>query len=240
MKSGFLTYLRDRWPFSHAIQADDIERLVSLCGAESWHVYAIKSRIWRRHVCIACNWVADCTAPNERVFEPGCGSGANLLWLAQKKGFSDLWGSDLSPNAVRLCEMLANQSNVNINIFQDDGLEPTCPPHDVATILSVNWLYHLPGGSMEKFLPTYRPCLRQHGKIVCDVVDAAYNKKAGNQYHEEDMKLPPSQRRPTRYLFRYSHNDMEKIAKDNGFRVLRRTRLYTSSVPRVVYMLEMI
>ena len=237
MRSRIFGYLRDRWPFSHAVQTGDIERLVCLCGAEPWHIYAIRSRIWRRHVCIACNWVGDCTEPHECVFEPGCGSGANLLWLAQKKGFSNLRGSDLSPEAVRLCHMLATMSGVNIDITRDDGLRPTSLPHNVATILSVNWLYHVPGASMADFLATYRPCLKEHGKVVCDIIDAAYNTYAGNQYHDDDRKLPPSQRRPTRYLFRHSLREMEQIAADNGFRVLRHTRLH-SSIPRAVYMLE--
>ncbi|MBQ7606915.1 MAG: class I SAM-dependent methyltransferase [Desulfovibrionaceae bacterium] len=237
MESRFFSYLRDRWPFSHAVQVRNIERLVHLCEAEPWHIYAIKSRIWRRHVCIACNWVADCTRPDECVFEPGCGSGANLLWLAQKKGFSNLRGSDISEKAVRLCKMLAAQSGVPITIIQDDSLSPAHLPSNVDTILSVNWLYHQPGASMAGFLDTHRDCLKKNGKIVCDIIDAAYNTCADNQYHSDDLKLPPSKRRTTRYLIRYSLGDMKQIAKNNGFRVLRHTRLH-ASIPRAVYMLE--
>lgn len=87
MLNPILLYLRDRWPFAHAVKVSNIEKMVKMCGADPWHIYALKSRIWRRHVCIACNWVTDCTGPNELVYEPGCGSGANLLWLAQKKVF---------------------------------------------------------------------------------------------------------------------------------------------------------
>ena len=137
MISKIFGYLRDRWPFSHAVQAGDIEKLVRLCGAEPWHIFAVKSRIWRRHVCIACNWVADCTEPHECVFEPGCGSGANLLWLAQTKGFSNLRGNDLAPEAVKLCHMLAAMSGVDIGITRDDALRPTSLPRNIATILSV-------------------------------------------------------------------------------------------------------
>ncbi|MBQ7618463.1 MAG: class I SAM-dependent methyltransferase [Desulfovibrio sp.] len=239
MKSKIFRYIRDRWPFSHAVRVHDIEKLVLQCGAEPWHIYAIRSRIWRRHVCIACNWVADCTQPKDCVFEPGCGSGANLLWLAQRKGFTNLWGSDVSAEAVRLCTMLAAQAGVDINVIQDDSLCPVNLPHNVATILSVNWLYHIPGASMAGFLTTHRPCLKEHGKIVCDIIDAAYNKYTDNQYHSDDLKLPPAKRRPTRYLFRHSLDEMKEIAAHNGFRVLRHTRLH-SSIPRAVYMLEKI
>ena len=100
MKYSMLDFIRDRWPFSHSVEVGDIEKLVSRCGADPWHIYAIRNRIWRRHVCIACNWVTDCTEPHSCVFEPGCGSGVNLLWLAQKKGFSNLIGSDISTEAV--------------------------------------------------------------------------------------------------------------------------------------------
>lgn len=237
MKSQIFRYLRDRWPFSHTVQVNDIEKLVQLCEAEPWHIYAIKSRIWRRHVCIACNWASDCTSPHESVFEPGCGSGANLLWLAQKKGFTNLSGSDLSPEAVRLCHMLATQVGENINVIVDNSLCPTHLPSNVATILSVNWLYHIQGASMAGFLAIYRPCLKDRGKVVCDIIDAAYNQRANNQYHSDDLHLPPSERRPTRYLFRHSKEEMQQIAKENGFRILRSTRLH-ASIPRAVYMLE--
>lgn len=239
MKLGLFGYLRDRWPFSHAVHAENIEELVRRCGAERWHIYAVKSRIWRRHVCVACNWVVDCTAPDECVFEPGCGSGANLLWLAQKKGFSNLCGNDVSLEAVKLCRTLASRFGAAINVTQEDGLHPASLPRNIATILSVNWLYHVPGASMAGFLATYRPSLREHGKVICDIIDAAYNSYADNQYHTDDVNLPPSQRRPTRYLFRHSRHDMEQIAADSGFRVLRYTRLH-ALVPRAIYMLEKI
>lgn len=239
MTAEIVRYLRDRWPFSHSVHVYNIKSLVHLCDAEPWHIYAITQRIWRRHVCVACNWVTDCTEPNEYVFEPGCGSGANLLWLAQKRGFSNLHGCDISPEALRLCQMLSKQAGISIAVHTDDCLQPKSLPSNVATILSVNWLYHIPGASMPNFLATYRPCLKPRGKIVCDVIDAAYNQYPNNQYHTDDLSLPPSKRRTTRYLFRYSRKEMETICADNGFRVLRHTRLH-ASVPRVVYMLEVV
>ena len=58
-----------------------------------------------RHVCIACGWLADSLPRDARIFEPGCGSGANLLWLAQQ-GFTRLQGADISAEVVALCRGL--------------------------------------------------------------------------------------------------------------------------------------
>ena len=92
MLTALSGYIRDRWPFSHTVRIAGLENFVERCHAEAWHIYAIKKRIWRRHVCVACGWLADSLPRDARIFEPGCGSGANLLWLVAT-GLHPLAGS---------------------------------------------------------------------------------------------------------------------------------------------------
>lgn len=239
MLQSAVGYLRDRWPFRHGLHlpVTDVERIIQECRAEPWHLYAIRKRIWRRHVCAACGWIADYLPTDASVFEPGCGSGANLLWLAER-GFSRLQGTDISPRAVALCRELARCARIDMQVRQDDGLRPAQMPENVDVILSVNWLYHIPGASLETFLDTYRPGLARRGKIVCDVVDAAYNAVPGNQYHTSDEALPVEQRRPSEYTFRMSREEVADVAASSGFRVLRDTRFSSVRPQRAVYMLE--
>lgn len=163
-------------------------------------------------------------------------SGANLLWLAQQ-GFTRLQGADISAEVVALCRGLSRQTGASLDVWQDDGLAPTRPPRRVDAILSVNWLYHIPGASMESFLRTYRPCLNTGGKIVCDVVDASYNRVTDNEFHTRDRHLPPLRRRPSEYTFRLSREEMENIAARHGFSIVRHT-LLRARPQRAVYLLE--
>lgn len=236
MLTALSGYIRDRWPFSHTVRIAGLENFVERCHAEAWHIYAIKKRIWRRHVCVACGWLADSLPRDARIFEPGCGSGANLLWLAQQ-GFTRLQGADISAEVVALCRGLSHQTGASLDVWQDDGLAPTRPPRRVDAILSVNWLYHIPGASMESFLRTYRPCLNTGGKIVCDVVDASYNRVTDNEFHTRDRHLPPLRRRPSEYTFRLSREEMENIAARHGFSIVRHT-LLRARPQRAVYLLE--
>ena len=79
MLTALSGYIRDRWPFSHTVRIAGLENFVERCHAEAWHIYAIKKRIWRRHVCIACGWLADSLPRDARIF-PRCGAGLrNIL-----------------------------------------------------------------------------------------------------------------------------------------------------------------
>lgn len=234
-----LGYFRDRWPFGQDLHFSPtlVQRLVRSSGAEPWHAYAIGSRRWRRHVCAACSWLAEALPRRALIFEPGCGSGANLLWLAQK-GFHRLQGTDLHLEALQLCRGLAKEQGCGLDVWRDDALQPVRPPQAVDAILSVNWLYHIPGASLEGFLRTYRPTLRPGGIIVCDVVDKAYDATPGNRWHTDDTHLPEARRRPSEYVFRLSAADVERIAAACGFCVLRRARFLLSRPQRAVYMLQ--
>ena len=234
-------YLRDRLPLRHrlALSTKTIQQCLAQAGAEPWHGYALQQRMWRRHVCIATGWLAEMLPKQAAIFEPGCGSGANLLWLAQQ-GFTQLWGADISPSALTLCTLLSQASQSPITTWQDDCLHPQhIPQQRFDALLSVNWLYHVPNSSLESFLTVYRPWLRPHGLLFCDCIDASYNNVRNNQFHTSDAKLPVAKRRPSEYVFRLSVAQVNSLAAQQGFAVIRTTK--THSCPqRAIYALQRI
>lgn len=218
------TFVTERLPWRHKlhISASRVDALVSEYKASDWHAFAIKSRQWRWHVCIACSWIADYAPQSASVFEPGCGSGANLLWLAAQ-GFTKLSGADIDGDALRLSAALQSEMHYPLMVWEDDCMQPSRLPQEQDVILSANWLYHVPGASLDGFLTTYMPCLSARGGIVLDVVDSSYNLVDGNAYHTKDKDKPESERRPSEYTFRMSVDDVAEVAAKHGLRIWRQT-----------------
>lgn len=235
---NIIQYISDRLPFGHGVDVPGLDAMVERCQTEPWHAYAIRNRWRRRHVCIACKWLAENMPHSAHVFEPGCGSAINLVWLGLK-GFSRLSGSDLSESAIMLGKEIGQAKGLNMDLWPDDGLKPARMPENVDAILSVNWLYHIPQASMEGFLEIYDPCLNRGGKIIFDMADRLYDKKPLSAWHTKDWKLPEAQRRPSEYPLRYSPEEMEKLAADHGYKILRHT-LVRARVPRRIYMMQKI
>lgn len=213
---------------------------VQLCAAQShasdWHSYAILQRPLRPHVCVPCDWIAACVPPAAHVFEAGCGSGANLLWL-QQQGFSHLSGNDISPSAVDMSRLLAEYVSADLNICVDDALQPAQPPVAVEAFLSVNWLYHIPGASLDTFFALYKQYLVPKGYIAFDMINSAYNKAKNNQYHTQDVHLPVAERRASEYTFRMSEDEVEECAQKHGF-VVRRQKKLRSWPPRMAFLVQ--
>lgn len=231
-------YLPDMLPFGDSLDlpADLVERVNASTGAEPWFSHAFAARAQRRHVCLACRWLVRALPEGATVFEPGCGAGTNLIWLAREGLVAK--GSDLVPEALDMCRRMGLYSGTPLEVWQDDGIAPRHLPEPVDGILSVNWLYHVPGASMDGFLKTWRPALKPHGVIACDTPDISYNRVKNNQYHSSDRHLPEEQRRPSEYRFRLSRADMERIAADNGFRVERHALPLRGCPRRGVYLLR--
>ncbi|MEG2173589.1 MAG: class I SAM-dependent methyltransferase [Desulfovibrionaceae bacterium] len=204
--------------------------------ASSWHTYAIQRRPWRPHVCVPCAWISRILPHTAYVFEAGCGSGANLLWL-QQQGFSKLAGNDISASAIHMCHLLAEYTHARVNAFVDDALKPLKAPRAVDALLSVNWLYHIPGSSLGQLLTVYRKCLNPKGYIVFDVVSTAYNALPDNQYHTKDLRLPVGQRRASEYTFRMTPEQVKTCAVEHGFTLVRQQKL-RAWPPRMAYMIQ--
>lgn len=169
-----LAWLADRVPFGNAltgISREKLGQLMQKTGAPEWHSYAIASRKWRRHVTTACRWLNAALPKSAAIFEPGCGSGANLLWLAQH-GFRRLYGSDIEGSALELGQDLAAELSLPLELWEDDSMAPVRMPRELDAILPVNWLCHIPGASFGAFLACYREVLKPGGYIACDMVTA--------------------------------------------------------------------
>ena len=234
---ALLEMFSERWPFRHRLKIPSarVKLLVDISKTSSWHAYAINSRHWRRHVCIACGWIADILPREVSIFEPGCGSGANLLWLASQ-GFHNVSGSDIDESALQLCNALQMETNISFPVWKDDGIQPQLPPQPCNVILSVNWLYHIKGASLDAFVETYLPYLTSRGAIVCDMVDSAFNHVENNMYHTKDWNKPVAERRPSEYTLRMFGDEVAHVAARHGLRIVRHAKIH--GVPqRAVYML---
>lgn len=235
-----LAYLSDRLPFGNSLRGISKEKLAALMrqsNAPQWHEYAIVSRKWRRHACTACRWLKDVLLPNASIFEPGCGSGANLLWLGQQ-GFRRLYGSDIEGSALELGQNLASLLSLPLEVWEDDSMNPVRMPEKLDAILSVNWLYHIPNASFGDFLGRYRDSLKIGGYLACDMVTRHYDSIPGNQWHTKDRELPVEQRRPSEYTIRLDPEEVRSIAVRHGFAALRSTCFTLSQPQRAVYLLR--
>lgn len=235
-----LAYLLDRLPFGNSLKGISRRQLSNLMWqskAPSWHEYAITNRKWRRHACTACRWLNAVLSKDSSIFEPGCGSGANLLWLGQQ-GFQRLYGSDIECGSLELGQKLASLLSLPLEIWNDDGLNPAHVPTELDAILSVNWLYHIPSASLGGFLERYRDSLKIGGYLVCDMVTRHYDRIPGNQWHTKDIKLPKEERRPSEYTLRLDPNEVSSISIRHGFAMVKSTCFILSQPQRAVYLLR--
>lgn len=240
MPASFLRYFADRLPFGNSLRGISEKKLTALMrqsNAPEWHEYAILSRKWRRHACTACRWLNEVLPRSASIFEPGCGSGANLLWLGQQ-GFRKLSGSDIEGRALELGQNLAGLLSIPLEVWEDDGLKPMRMPQNMDAVLSVNWLYHIPNASFGDFLGFYRHSLKAGGYLACDMVTRHYDAIPGNQWHTKDINLPLEQRRPSEYTIRLDPEEVRSIAVRHGFACLRSTCFVLGKPQRAVYLLR--
>ncbi|MCX4310492.1 MAG: methyltransferase domain-containing protein [Desulfovibrio sp.] len=223
-------------PPAYTLKIEALESYINMSKAEEWHLYAIRCRHQRPHVCVACAWLAKSLGRGARIFEAGCGSGINLLWLGSK-GFHNLYGADLSQEAVCLGKYLARHLDLPLSIWQDNSLEPKKVPHDLDGLISLNWLYHLPNVSLGNFLETYKRYLAPDARMVFDMVDASYNNCKNNEYHTDDFGLPKARRRASEYPLRLSRDEVIAIVESHGLRVARSANVW-GPVPRTVWLVE--
>ena len=128
-----ISYVLDRLPFGNSLKGITpamLKDFMIRTRAPHWHEYAIRKRQWRRHACTACRWLYGVLPRDAAVFEPGCGSAANLLWLGQH-GLRKLSGSDISPEALELGVQLAGSLHLPLEAWHDDALHPSRLPQQL-------------------------------------------------------------------------------------------------------------
>src|SRR5262245_47351565 len=100
-----------------------VNEILDASGAEPWFKWSVAARTSRGEATSAMCWIAENMSRDAVVFETGCGCGANLIWLGQKK-FHNLSGIDKSQSAIVAAEGLAALAGLPITFRQDDGLQP--------------------------------------------------------------------------------------------------------------------
>lgn len=195
-----------------------IEVIVNTIGAHPWHASVIKSRMTRDEVIVSCNYILNYVGKHEKVREIACGSGHNLIWLAQN-GFTDLRGYDLDDKVIHVARKIAECLQYSHIIFRIEKAFEQYTENDIAVLMAVNFLYviHSSKSSLIDLLSFYRNMLKESGVIIADVIDSSFNDVYNNQYYTSDWNLPEEERRPSEYLFRVSLEEVVQAASQCGY-----------------------
>ena len=205
------------------------EHLIHEAGIHPWFLdYAVRNRYGVRQCVSAMAWIAANVSRETRIFETGCGCGANLIWLGQH-GFDLLAGADISKEATAAGRGLAKLAGLSVAFSQEDCLAPRNPIPRAGLILALNWTYLCPEFELARFLMLYREALDPGGFIVIDMVDSAYDRMPDNQYLTDDWALAPELRRPSQYKIRMTREEVKQIGGMSGFQLL--TVLAGSEIP---------
>ena len=183
------------------------------------------------------DWIVRNIKHDELTFEPGCGCGANLIWLAQH-GYTNLFGTDRSPEAIAAARRLFKLARISAVVDVAEGFLPPRHLKNIAALLALNCIYYAEI-NLAEYLANCRDGLSSSGHIILDMVDSAFNQIPNNQYKTDDWQLPAEQRRPTQYVVRMSCEQLEQSAISAGFTLVA-TRQATSVPPRYVAVLKKI
>jgi SAM-dependent methyltransferase len=167
------------------------------------------------------DWIVEHIPKDRRIFEVGCGCGANLIWLAQH-GYHDLVGTDRSSAAILAATQLSNLAQRTISVHVADGFVP--PEHLIGTkkisvLLAIDCIY-LARFDMNEHLNLWRSKLASGGYVIFDMVDQSFDLVPNNQYMTNDWRLPEEERRPTQYVTRISPAELRKQAAKAGFEMV--------------------
>jgi len=206
-------------------------------NVEPWFSYIFRERASRWDVWQPCHWIAQHLPTNACILETGCGTGFNLLWLAEQ-GFTNLCGFDICENAVNAGMEIAETAGLTVELWVDDGLAPVhLRNQKFSAIIALNWAHLIPGMSYERLLKTYLPYLTDDGVFILDAIDAAYNNVQDNQYHTWDRAKPVQERRPSEYCTRVSTDDVAQFSAALGLSV-ETILTEEQAIPKKVYILR--
>ena len=161
-------FLPDALPFGDSldIPAELVERVNAETGAEPWFSHAFAARARRRHVCLACRWLVRTLPEGATVFEPGCGAGTNLIWLA-REGLR-VQGSDLVPEALAMCRRMALHSGVTLEVWQDGELAGGLYGVSIGRAFFGESMFHRRSEASRAALAGLVSLLRQRGVLLLD------------------------------------------------------------------------
>jgi len=210
-----------------------LQKLVAPHQAQAWYVTTARDRLDRRELAQAMSWIFNHIPHEAPIFEVGCGSGNNLVWLA-RHGYAQLGGSDVDDKALLVARGMADSVGVPWRLERGDLLAPEHVPQGTAVLLAMNCTYLLDAFSLEDFLRRAFPRLVKEGYVVTDQIDAALNGKPDNQYHSADRNLPEEQRRRSEYRVRCAAPEVQAMVRKLGLQMVCAMPSF-QAIPRVVY-----
>jgi SAM-dependent methyltransferase len=191
-------------------------------GSNSWFYQSYMND--RNSAYPTCRWIFEFVSENikkdAKIFETGCGTGWFLLWLAEK-GFNNLHGADILSECINSAVQFAELKNYKINLWVDDGFNPSQIPEQCDLIMALHWLFSAWGGNytdknagysdkdsvflLNDFISKYAPYVKKDGYIVFELVDTL------SDYFNRDMKC---------YPIRHSNETVMNVINKYGFEIV--------------------
>jgi len=134
-----------------------------------------------------------------KILEIGC-SGGPLLKLLVSQGYPQVFGIDISENAIQLCKERGFK-----DVFLMDGVTPHFNSEEFDLIIASDVLEHIQDD--EKAIKEWKRVLKKEGIIICFVpaLKVLWSK------HDEDNE----------HRRRYTKKDLEAIFLKNDFKIIR-------------------
>jgi SAM-dependent methyltransferase len=190
-------------------------------GVQPWFGYSFRQRHERWDLCLACEWLRSHLPSDAAILDLGCGTGFNLLWLAER-GCTDLQGCDVDPKAIAAARELAERSGHEIRYWVDDGraLEGV-PRRTFAAVCALNWTQLTADFDLAAFLRQARALVADGGVLVLDYIDRAFGQDPRHRFLTSDWDRPEEERRPSEYPTRFAPEALAFSLQRNGFAVER-------------------
>lgn len=212
-------------------------KIIKKHNAQEWFVYAYNDFTQRAHAFLPYLWIKENVSKDKSILATGCGAG-DMLYMLYMLYYDKLSAYDYDEKAIAAAKEISKSIDAPINFFVEDGRHPNLTQnYDV--IIGINWIYHCPEYSLENFLKLHRPYLNNKGLFIFDTIDTAFNNLANNKFSTQDWDKPIEQRRPSEYLYRYSKDDIEKLAQKYNLNILYHHYI-DGAVPHAVYVLQSI
>ena len=223
-------------PVRPLVPIENYKRCVAESGADAWFGYAYEKFEELKQCYFPYQWIRDNIADRAySIAETGCGAGGTLhmLW---HEGFTSLHGYDADETVLESARRICREAGSSIAVTRRDCTRDE-PMEKVDVLLGMNWMYLVPGFSLDTFLGIYRKYINEGGYCIFDVIDSAFNEHPLNRFFTQDWKKPEEERRPSEYLERWSEDMVLALAVKHGLRHVA-TQAVEYTIPRKVYVLQ--
>ncbi len=213
-----------------------LKHLVQEHKAQSWFISTAENRLERHELQLAMGWIYAHLEHDAPIFEVGCGSGNNLVWLTTR-GYRALGGSDVDDKALQVASGMAASLDADWQLLNASLFRPEHIPSGQALIFAVNCVIYHQDFVLADFLQACARRLRPDGCVLLDQVDASFNGHPCNAWYSPQWHLPEQERtKPSEYRSpRIDRREVEKSAAAAGMEVVASMPSLRGGVPRCVY-----